>query len=235
MVQVVEPADMPAPSSSWQEEEAYIRTGVYAGRNLGVVGPAANPAAAWAATVHGGSDIVRPLRPYAQDGARTEGMSSCNKYKESNQSLLPGCLLGWCLDCGICNSLALMTNSESPRSVFELLFTRWQEAPEILCYDNGCNAMQYCLNRECAFFGSTLFYIDAMHYNDHKRCATDFSSGTCDAIKNSSLAEQKNSIVRSLEHNCGYMGQVTFLLYLRYFLHRMNKLQRMRNAGQSWF
>lgn len=42
-------------------------------------------------------------------------------------------------------------------------------------------------------------------------------------MKNSSLAEQKNSMLRKLESQAAYMNQTTFLWYLRYFLYRLNK------------
>lgn len=233
-------ADGPAVAPlSWKEEEAYVRTGVFVGQGLGVR-PGGGAAevdghVAWAPSSLGGSDVKRALRPYAMDGTGVkEALSSCTKHKEANQSLLPGCLFGWCLECGICNSFAVMPSCETPRTVFELLFTRWQTAPEVLCYDNGCNAMHFCLNRECQHFQGTSFYVDAMHYRDHVRCAADFNSATYDGITNSSLAEQKNSILRMLEHNCGYMSQITFLIYIRYFLHRMNQIQRQRNAGTCW-
>ena len=42
-------------------------------------------------------------------------------------------------------------------------------------------------------------------------------------MQNSSLAEQKNSMLRRLESQVAYMNQTTFLWYLRYFLYRLNK------------
>lgn len=225
----------PDQAARWKEEEAYIRTGVFVGSGVGEQ-PGAAPSA-WAPSSLGGSDVKRPLRSYCADavGAPRTMESSCTKYKESNQSLLPGCLLGWCMSCGICNSFMLMPDAESPRTVFELLYTRWRVPPHVLCYDNGCNTMAYCLNRECEHFMSTNWYIDALHYRDHKKCATEYCSKYYRGIKNSSLAEQKNAIVRSLESSCGYMNQITFLLYIRFFLHRMNKIQRMKDLGQCFF
>jgi hypothetical protein len=65
-----------------------------------------------------------------------------------------------------------MYNSESPRTLFELFFTRWLVAPEVVCYDNACtffrldigtradwsflsacpgNAHKFCLAREYTF------------------------------------------------------------------------------------
>lgn len=214
---------------TWTEEEAYLRTGVWCGAHMGeseVEETDDEDEDEWTPTVDGGSDVHRPLGEYAATERSMGTQSNCNKYKESKQRLLPGCLLGWCLDCGTCCSFSVMANAESPRTVFELLRTRWKEAPEMICYDNGCNTMQYCLNREPKWFKGTRFVIDHMHYNDHKHCPLDYDSYFCPSIKNSSLAEQRNRIIRTLEHNCGYMTQLSFLVYFRHFVHRMNKWQR---------
>lgn len=286
-VEVLTRAGLREKCQRWSEEEAFARTGIFVGGNLGaplpgaaaavpgadaaagtaaaaaapggpgIAGGDAAPAAAgalpaapamppgagagaaaaphtWQPSANGGSDVVRQLHRYAADVYQFQTLSACTKHKEANQSLLPGCLLGWCMECGICNCLAVMESAESPRTVFELLYCRWQRAPRVLCYDNACNAIQYCLNRECQFFQDTSPFVDSMHYRDHKRCATDFDSQRCNAINNSSLAEQKNAIVRTLEATCGYMSQLTFLRYMRHFVHRMNKHQRDVNEGKSW-
>lgn len=47
-------------------------------------------------------------------------------------------------------------------------------------------------------------------------------------MQNSSLAEQKNSMLRKLESQVAYMKQTTFLWYLRYFLYRLNTDQSKR-------
>jgi hypothetical protein len=57
-----------------------------------------------------------------------------------------------------------MKDAESPRTIFTALYTRCQEAPQRLSYDNGCNTHQYLLNREPGFFANTSFLIDETHY-----------------------------------------------------------------------
>ena len=52
---------------------------------------------------------------------------------------------------------------------------------------------------------------------------------------NSSLPEQKNSIIRKLDSSCSYMQQTTFLWFMRYFLYSLNKLQREAAAGQVFY
>ena len=78
--------------------------------------------------------------------------------------LVPGILLWWCGCCGICRGFSIMKDAESPRTLFEVLYTRCPEAPQQLTYDNGCNTHQYFLNREPEFFANTTFLIDEAHY-----------------------------------------------------------------------
>ena len=46
-------------------------------------------------------------------------------------------------------------------------------------------------------------------------------------MRNPSLAEQKNSMLRRLESQVAYMNQTTFLWYIRYFLYRLNTDRRL--------
>lgn len=48
---------------------------------------------------------------------------------------------------------------------------------------------------------------------------------------NSSLAEQKNKLLRRIEAQSAYMKQITFLIYLRYYLYRLNRLV---DDGKFW-
>lgn len=60
-------------------------------------------------------------------------------------------------------------------------------------------------------------------------------SGEYTGITNSPLAEQKNAQMRKLETQAAYMKQFTFLFYVRYFLHRLNKLEDEAAAGQIFW
>jgi hypothetical protein len=210
---------------SWSEEEAFLRTGVFSGMD------ASEP---WMPSSLGGGDVRRCVGVYTADKRMSGEGGICTKHKLGHQRLTPGLLVGWCLDCGICLGFTVMANAESPRTVFEWVFTRCTLPPEIICYDNGCNLQRFCLSREPGFFGKVDFYVDHLHFMDHNRCSLEYCSANCPDIRNSSLAEQKNSILRSLETHAGYMRQEVFLWYARYFLHRMNVVQRSVNAGTCW-
>ena len=60
-------------------------------------------------------------------------------------------------------------------------------------------------------------------------------AGLYDAIPNTSLAEQKNSMLAQLARQVSYMRQTTFMFYLRWYLYKLNQLQRKSNAGQSFW
>ena len=145
------------------------------------------------------------------------------------------------------------------RTVFEALYTRFPTLPQKLVMDNGCNVHQYVLNREPAYFQGMQFYVDQMHFRGHKHCCPAYNTGArrspcTDAhyqqpawltalieagcyrdIGNSSLAEQKNSVLRRLESQVSFMKQTTFVYFMRFFLYRLNKLQTLRNQGQCFY
>ena len=51
------------------------------------------------------------------------------------------------------------------------------------------------------------------------------------SIRDSPLAEQKNARLQKFETQAAYMKQMAFLLYVRYFLHRLNQLENMAAEG----
>ena len=125
-----------------------------------------------------------------------------------------------------------MADSESPKTVFEFVFTRKEDPPVIISYDNVCNLQPYSLNREPEWFHKVLFYVNEFHFRGHKNCSCEFSSANCHKLesRNYSLAEQKNRILRSMESSVGYMSRVNFLLFLSFFVHKMNKVERGRRV-----
>jgi hypothetical protein len=121
--------------------------------------------------------------------------------------------------------MAAMANAESPRIVFEVVYAMFEEAPGVLVYDNFCTTHQYMLNREPEFFKMTDGKVDALHSKEHTRCAPDYDSGLYKEIDNSQLAEQKYSGLRHLETMLAYMNQDTCLLFMRHWLHKVNRIQ----------
>ena len=85
-----------------------------------------------------------------------------------------------------------MHEGESARSVFEVLYTRWPTAPEVVVYDNACNLAIYAHMREAYLFKDTTFVIDRLHQHAHHQCSPVFDFNLYSTLygKNSQLAEQ---------------------------------------------
>lgn len=49
------------------------------------------------------------------------------------------------------------------------------------------------------------------------------------------LAEQQNSRLRRLESHVLYMKQTTFLWYIRFYLHRLNKLEGLAASDRLFY
>lgn len=58
--------------------------------------------------------------------------------------------------------------------------------------------------------------------------------GLHNALDNTALAEQKNSVLRCLESSVSFTRQTNFLFYFRYCLYKLNDVQRKSNSG-SYF
>jgi hypothetical protein len=214
----------------WSHDESYLRTGTWC-----VAALAEHVEGAWLPSELGGSHVARRLRSYEADYKNSGNAQACTKHKESHNTLLPGMCLGWCADCNKCIFLSVMSNCESPRTLFELLYTHFQKPPARIIYDNACNAEQYVLNRECEYFKGVQWCVDHMHFAGHKHCAPDYDTALYSSIINASMAEQRNAIIRCLENSVSYMNQDTFLFFVRHFVHCMhNNLERRRDNACFW-
>lgn len=87
----------------------------------------------------------------------------------------------------------MMEHYESPRTVFEWLYTRMDGAPKVVVYDNSCHLHGYCLNREPQWVKGTTFVIDKTHYKGHVGCSRGYDITTYPqlTVLNSQLAEQR--------------------------------------------
>lgn len=120
-----------------------------------------------------------------------------------------------------------MRNAESPRTLFEVLFTRWKRAPKLVAYDNGCHYHAFSLNREPEWAKDTLVGIDALHQPNHKDCSIAYAIKRNPSLqsRNTVVHEQRNSRVANIKSQAAYMGHATFLSFVRYHLHCLNRQQ----------
>ncbi|GIL68946.1 hypothetical protein Vafri_22208 [Volvox africanus] len=186
------------PTNGWSPEEEFMRTGFY----------------------YPNLPIVRHTARYLADFRSQRSGQTCTKYHYESKNLAPGLFLIHCLRCFTCVGFHLMSQHESPQTLFEVLYTRWQAAPRLVVYDNSCHGHTYFLNREPAWVRDTRFLIDKMHFKGHSGCCEAYDIAKYPELSkyNSQLAEQRNSRLAILKSHCAYMTQPMFLLYVRFFL-----------------
>lgn len=135
----------------------------------------------WQPSALGGSHVYRPLRSYFADqhtfSRSPASEPSCSKAQRTTRLLVPGLMIIWCTCCAKVVLFALMLDSESPRTIFDLLYTHFSTAPRRFQFDNGCNVHRYALHREPTFFKHTQFLIDKLHFAGHTNCSAAYSSG----------------------------------------------------------
>ena len=66
----------------------------------------------------------------------------------------------------------LVDCGESCRMPYEAIVNRWETAPRIIFYDNGCHLHAYAMHRNPVYFFRTTFFIDRLHIFNHiKTCS----------------------------------------------------------------
>lgn len=162
----------------------------------------------------------------AEDTAMT-----CTKIVKRAPSLTPGMFALFCPH-GICLGFQALKTFEGPSTAFDLLYTRFPEAPGVVVYDNACNLARLCTKLAPRHFARTLFLIDRFHFPCHKRCHRAFSMEywkhrktklmTIGAV-NSQVAEQANSKLEFIAKQSSFMNETNYMQYVRFFLTVCNR------------
>jgi hypothetical protein len=107
-----------------------------------------------------------------------------------------------------------MREFESARTVFELIYSRWEHAPDVIIYDNACNLDVYCRKREPHFFRATIFMVDRLHYHSHHGCSPIYHMDSYIVLEdiNSQAMEQFWSRLRFNTTRMGYLKQLNFMI-----------------------
>ena len=118
----------------------------------------------------------------------------CNKDHNNTGVFGAGLALFWCARHRHCIGFVLLQSAESCRIVYETLATRFAIMPKYIIYDNGCNLMEYCFNRQPDVFKDTIFLSDGFHWKNHVNCGVYFNSSVYASISDvcSVTNEQKN-------------------------------------------
>jgi hypothetical protein len=83
----------------------------------------------------------------------------------------------WCSICKCAVCWSLMTNAESPRTLFDLLYCFFPEQKMRVAYDNECNFLSYALNRAPAWTSNAHVYIESLYKKGHVKCADRLDTG----------------------------------------------------------
>ncbi len=131
-----------------------------------------------------------------------------------------------------CYGFHMVNGGEGRKDVMASLYSFLEKSPDVLYYDNACQASQYILNRESGFFKDTLVFHDIFHSYSHK-CPDIFKSNRLESYSkcNTSICEQFNRYIKYLRPSASHMGQGTFTFCLQYFIHKwnMDKKERYQN------
>ena len=126
----------------------------------------------------------------------------------------------------------VIKNAEGRNEPFTFLTCYLERAPRIVIYDFACSLMDYCLNRAPNFFKDTLFLVDKFHWYNHVACARSFDirmyreySEVKSRTRNSQACEQINAAMKRLRFVLSKMGQEPFMLFIRLFVARCNRLK----------
>jgi hypothetical protein len=161
----------------------------------------------------------------------------CVKFiRGQHSSLSPGVMLVFCVPHDTLLGFYILKDSESPRSVMDVVRRRWKHAPHIILYDNACNASVFCDRREREYFQHVLWVIDKFHFPNHCNCARCFCVNSYPFLApfNSQLTEQCNARLARLRKSLSYMNKVHYLYMLRLFLFVVEAYRKITRARRTW-
>ena len=132
--------------------------------------------------------------------AKWAAQQLCAKAEKWNTNFLPGVFILLCPH-GVVYGIFFMEDHESPQTIFDIIFDRFEVPPSMIIYDNACHADSYCLGRQPAWFANTSWMIDRVHQAGHVRCSEAYNLDTYFGnmmleLLNTQVAEQFNSILR---------------------------------------
>ncbi|XP_065056806.1 uncharacterized protein LOC135685015 [Rhopilema esculentum] len=160
--------------------------------------------------------------------SKTRG-EQCTKLALGHSFLLPGIFTLFCKH-EICYGFQVMLSSESPNVPFEVIFTRFEEAPLHCIYDNACNLHDFVLNRQPSFFAKTKFFVDKFHWPGHTGCSIGYKLENYPHLNkiNDQINEQTNACLKRIKPQLSYMTSHNFMKHCSFFLWFRNELTKRR-------
>ena len=116
--------------------------------------------------------------------------------------------------------MQLLKFHESPRTLFELLLTRWDVPPTVVVYDFACGEHKFCIAREPEYFKFVKFLIDKLHTAGHTTCSCAYDPYKHRFVMNlnTQLCEQFNAKFTRKQPQLYKLSQVSYLFHMRHFL-----------------
>ena len=143
--------------------------------------------------------------------------------------------LWFCPVHGHCYGFHLIDGAEGRKDVFSSLMKYKETMPKELFYDNACQLLEYCLNREPDLFKNTRFWHDLFHSIAHL-CGINYKSTRVEGLEgiNSEICEQVNSYLQSVKYTGAHLSQEHFVFFLQFFLYLLNeeKTERQREMAK---
>lgn len=157
----------------------------------------------------------------------------CTKHIKRNKNLTPGLFALFCPH-GICIGFHVMAKFEGPMTAFEVLYTRFEEPPGIVIYDNACALSRVCKKMAPAHFDGVKFFIDRVHWPGHIGCHEGYCMDTYKskgvlggamtlAQVNSQVCEQGNSKLEVIATQTKFMNQDNYTAYVKLFFYLCNQ------------
>ena len=142
----------------------------------------------------------------------------CGKWIYPKPRLSGGILIFWCQH-RICYGYHMIEVSEGLKEVMYAVQAYWQRAPSVMIYDNACNLMKCCHNREWGYWKDTTFLVDTFHKQGHTKCSQAHSieplrEHAAFRPVQTSQAETGNKGLKKIKMSTAWMAAITAFIYI---------------------
>lgn len=167
------------------------------------------------------------------------GAEGCTKHSIGPNWWNPGVFTMYCA-CRRQRALGfhLLSSKETVRTFLNVLYSRFEKAPDLVVYDNCCNLHKHVMRFAPVHFASTKFVIDRVHQHGHVACSPAFKMDFFTQLDNvnSQICEQGNALIfhSDISSSACYMSQFNFMLSFRFFLFLYNMRQFCPRSDMSF-
>ncbi|ETV74055.1 hypothetical protein H257_11367 [Aphanomyces astaci] len=127
----------------------------------------------------------------------------------------------------------LMTQPESPETLFSIFYSRFPDADRVVIYDNACNYHEYCINRKPQFFANQVTKQDRIHAKGHVGCTIGHNLDEFWWAKavNTQVAEQGNALLDGVKKQSTFMTIGHYALFVWFVLANMKFISRASTSA----